>query len=199
MDLFSHVLWSAGLVQLANRHLKAKHKHLRLRPILTAGWGILPDLVVFVPTWVFYMWNLLVGKINFIHVPKHGQLNLVDTDTRIGLFYSFSHSFVVFCVIILLVLVLYWVFTRRKALHDSVLWALAGWGFHILIDVPSHSYEYSSTPFFWPISEWRFRAGLDWGTPTFLFLNYLVLFVLYVFLWYTEPRKKRVHWDNPLA
>ena len=199
MEIFSHALWSAGLAQLANRHLKVKHKHLRLRPILTAGWGIFPDMVVFAPVWAIYAWNLVSGKINYSQIPQHGQLGLVDTNTVTRIFYSLSHSIVVFCVVMFLVVLFYRLFTGRKARRSASLWAMLGWGLHILIDVPSHSYEYSATPVFWPISEWRFSQGIDWGTPTFLLFNFLALFLLYLFLLWTEPRKERVKWDNPLA
>lgn len=199
MEIFSHALWSAGLVQLANRHLKVKHKHLRLRPIPTALWSIFPDLVVFAPVWIFYIWKLLAGAIDYSGIPRHGDLGLVGTDTIISLSYSMSHSLVVFCVVMILVVAFYRLFTGRKARSSAYLWAMLGWAFHILIDVPSHSYQYSPTPVFWPISEWRFYQGIDWGTPIFLFFNYLLMFLLYLFLWYTEPRKKRVKWDNPLA
>lgn len=208
MEIVAHALWAGGLAQLANRHIKVKHKYFRLKPLWIAAWAIFPDVVAFVPAWLWYGWEIFSGNLGLSQIPRHRTFNMSEPVggqdmmwpiPLVRAIYHASHSIIIFAIVALLAVLLYKLLARRKALLSAGLWSMAGWLSHILIDVPSHSYEFSATPIFWPISDWKFKAGLDWGEPWFMLWNYIALFLLYLFLWYTEPRKKRVHWDNPLA
>jgi len=197
MEILAHALWAGGLAQLANRHIRVKHKTFRLKPLGVAGWAVFPDVIAFLPSWMWFSWQFLNGELGLGQLPQHGYFNMNEPVAAGGgeigplwlvrQIYHFSHSIVVFALAVLLAIFLYKLITRKKAFLSAGLWSLAGWLSHILVDVPSHSYEFSSTPIFWPFSDWRFGAGLDWGSSTFMFYNYALLFLFYLFLWYTEP------------
>ena len=85
--------------------------------------------------------------------------------------YSISHSFIVFLLVFGIVCLIF-----RKPI-----WTMCAWGIHILIDIPSHSYQFYPTPVLWPISGWKFD-GFSWANPWFLVMNYIVLIGIYIFL-----------------
>jgi membrane-bound metal-dependent hydrolase YbcI (DUF457 family) len=94
--------------------------------------------------------------------------------------YNVTHSLIVFLIAFLLV----WFLLKRP------LGELSAWGLHVLVDVPTHSYQFFPTPIFWPFFDWKFD-GWQWSTPNILIPNFVLLSLLYA--WYlSEPyRTKR--------
>jgi hypothetical protein len=82
--------------------------------------------------------------------------------------YNFTHSFVIFFVLFVLV----WLLLKRPV------WELGAWGLHVLFDVPLHSYAFFPTPVLWPLSDWKFD-GWQWMTPGILLPNIALLVLLY--------------------
>ena len=68
------------------------------------------------------------------------------------------------------------IITRRRSR------ALLGWLLHILIDIPTHSFSYYATRFFWPVADFRFD-GIGWWTPWLLYSTYGGLLLTYALLW----------------
>ena len=60
------------------------------------------------------------------------------------------------------------------AVGDTTACSATGWLSHILIDVFTHSADYSSSPVLYPNMQRGFD-GLAWSTPWFLVPNYAVL------------------------
>jgi hypothetical protein len=71
-------------------------------------------------------------------------------------------------------------------LKKKIFWELGGWFLHIVIDIPTHSYEFYPTPFLWPFSELHFN-GFAWGNIWFEAINYSLILIVYLLLW----RKRR--------
>ena len=90
--------------------------------------------------------------------------------------YSISHSAIVFMFVFGLTFFIF----RRPILE------LGGWFIHVLIDIPTHTYQFYPTPFLWPVSEWKFD-GFSWGTPWFMVLNYSAIVLVY---WLLKNRRK---------
>ncbi len=101
MDILAHALWSALVAKSIN--LKKKHK---LSLLKTALWGIFPDLFAF--TLLFIVLTL-------------GTLSIITQ-----VLYKFSHSLIIFSIIMLVLYVSF----------GKVIWEMLGWGLHILIDIP---------------------------------------------------------------
>ena len=72
-----------------------------------------------------------------------------------------------------------------------VWWPMLGWGFHISIDIFSHSVDYFPTQFLWPVSTVHVN-GLSWADPTFMLVNYTVLAVVYGAVYGRHRRSRSV-------
>ena len=83
-------------------------------------------------------------------------------------FYNSGHSLFIFASCFALVCLL-----RRK-----VLWSMAAWGLHVLIDIPTHSLKLFPTPFLWPLSGFKVD-GISWRSPTILLVNFSALVIVY--------------------
>lgn len=75
---------------------------------------------------------------------------------------------------------LVWLFFRRPY------WLMFGWGFHILVDIFSHSASFFPTPFLFPLVDAKID-GWNWGSANFMLINYFLLFAIYGVLY---KRKK---------
>lgn len=171
MDIFSHGLWAGAAYKGINKKLE---KPLKVR--LAVFWGILPDLLSFVPVFIWIFWNIVSGSSSFSDFPHPDETEPAARDTLpifklTSLLYSVSHSAIVFFIIFALVFLI----LRRPV------WEMGGWLVHILIDIPTHSYKFYPTPFLWPFSEWKFD-GFSWGQPWFLILNYSAIIAVYILL-----------------
>lgn len=87
--------------------------------------------------------------------------------------YDYTHSLVIFLAIFGLVALFN---------HGQVWWPLAGWGFHIIIDIFTHTYDFFPTPFLFPISSWKL-SFFSWADQTFMIVNYAFLVLVYVSLY----------------
>ena len=171
MDIFSHGLWAGAAYKAVNKKVK---KPLDVR--LAAFWGIFPDLFAFTLGFIWLFGNLIFGNLHFSDLPRPGGIEPAPQDTLpifrlTSLLYSISHSAVIFVIVFGIV---FFIFKRP-------IWELGGWLIHILLDIPTHSYQFYPTPFLWPLSGWKFN-GLSWGTSWFLILNYAAISLAYLLL-----------------
>jgi len=176
MDIFAHGLWAGAAYKAVNK--KAK-KPLNVR--LAGFWGVFPDLFAFTLGFAWLFGNLIFGDMSFTDLPRPDSVEPAPQDTLpifrlTSMLYSISHSAIVFLIVFGVVFLIF----RRP------IWELGGWFIHILLDIPTHSYQFYPTPFLWPISGWKFD-GFSWGTPWFLILNYSAIIIVYWFL-----RRKKV-------
>lgn len=171
MDVFSHGIWSALAAKAANKKIKKP-----LNVWLAAFWGIFPDIFAFTIPFIWLFWNLALGNMNFSDFPRPEESE-PPTEVKFPIFnlasllYNFSHSLIVF----ILIFALFWLIKRRLVLE------LSAWFFHILIDIPTHSYKFYPTPFLWPVSDFKFD-GFLWSEPWFMILNYSALAVVFILL-----------------
>lgn len=171
MDIFSHGLWAGAAAYGANMKRK--------RPISvwkTAAWGVFPDLFSFT---IAFVW-MIATSVRFDArnaEPFGGDGHIISQLTTT--LYDLSHSLIIF----LLVFGIVWYLLKRPV------WELSGWLLHMLIDVPTHSYQFYPTPILWPISEWKFN-GFSWGQPWFMALDITALAIVYWMIWRSYRRKK---------
>ncbi|MBI2130578.1 hypothetical protein HYU10_02300 [Candidatus Woesearchaeota archaeon] len=151
MDIFAHGLWGYAVF----------HRNRR-NAWLAALFSVLPDIIPFAP--VFIM-RLLSG--NFDRGPP--PISSIPKYTTMA--YGFTHSIIIFSIVFLLVFLL----TRKWY------WPMAGWGIHILSDIPTHSSRFFATPFLFPVSDYRYN-GISWGTPWFMALNWTALLIVLILI-----------------
>jgi hypothetical protein len=171
MDIFSHGLWAGAAYKAINK--KAKRP---LNAWLAGFWGMFPDLFAFTIGFVWLFVSLIFGDLSFADLPGPDSAEPAPQDTLpifllTSTLYSISHSAVIFLVIFGLAFLVF----RRP------IWELGGWLIHILLDIPTHSYQFYPTPFLWPLSGWKFD-GFSWGTLWFLIPNYLAIIAVYLLL-----------------
>jgi hypothetical protein len=111
---------------------------------------------------------------------EHGHPNINDYPLFAQYLYNTTHSLIVFAV----VFGLFWIVSRR------LLWILAAWGLHILIDIPTHSLALFPTPFLWPVSDFKVN-GIGWDNPIILAIDIILLIAVYS-LW-LFPKLHRKH------
>lgn len=156
MDIASHALWT----NLAVRAVGKKQKIA----LWAAGMGIMPDVVSFgynFVTQALGRWNLAqIG--NSFHLVKENIPDITFT------LFNLSHSLVFFGAVALLVL----------AIRGRFWFPLWGWGFHILVDIPTHSINFFPPPYLYPFRT-PFVDGFSWANPYFMLVNFLLLFFIY--------------------
>ena len=173
MDFVSHALW--GGIVFGRRTKKAF--------VTAAGISILPDVLT----------EGLFAVLLFLNMGgmpgwDQGHPNISAYPIWAQNFYNFTHSFVVFTLLFLLI----WAFARKPV------WVVGAWGLHILIDIPTHSLELFPTPFLWPVSDIKVN-GVGWHNPIVLGANFLFLLSAYsLWLWQRRrsnylPGKRDVH------
>lgn len=176
MDILAHGIWAGTAAKAIN---KKSNKPLSI--FKTAFWGIFPDLFAFTITFVWLFWKLIFGDISFTDIPKPETGEPPAAFNQFPIFklslnlYNISHSAIVFMAVFGIIFIIF---------HRPI-WELFGWLFHIIIDIPTHSYQFYPTPFLWPFSDWKFN-GFSWGTPWFLILNYSAIIIVFWIL-----RKKK--------
>ncbi len=182
MDGPSHIFWTWAVFT----KLKEKYK----KPInikLAVFWGIFPDLFAFgIPIFLIAA-ELMTGKISISDIPgpekiEPPQNKFASVLQNILLLYSISHSLVILFIVFLIISGI--LYLKRKissaAARPKIPWEIGGWLLHILIDIPTHSSAFYSTPFLWPVSNAKL-SGIAWSTPWFLALNYLAILIVYFF------------------
>jgi hypothetical protein len=155
MDDIAHVLWSIVIFYHYDWWVAAL-------------FGILPDLLVFVP---FYLVRLKQGRIKRVKdaAPKS---DVHFYERWVVPWYGVTHSlFFVLLVIGGCSLVFG---------YNVAYWAML---IHVLVDVPSHKREPFGTKLFWPFSQWRWNGG-TWATRDFMLANYTCIAMAYgIRLW----------------
>lgn len=182
MDIFSHALWAGLSSRLVNTRLKRK-----INVYWTALWGVFPDLFAFTIPFIWMIWNRIVNNVDFSQMmPKNVEpiVNHLPVFQLANSLYNISHSLIIFFLVFGIV----WLLFRKPV------WVMMGWLFHILIDIPTHSYAFYPTPIFWPLSNWKFN-GISWGTLGFMIFDVTALIVFWIILKMVErkQRKKRSH------
>lgn len=163
MDVLSHGLYG-GII--AGR----KSKKSFIAAFLL---GLAPDILSFAPYFFLVLFGVLPRQSFSVEPPAQALM-----PTFVQTSYDITHSLVVF----LLVFGVAWVIARRPV------WELGAWGLHILVDIPTHSYDFFPTPFLWPLSSFEVN-GHPWGTPEIFIPNVILLVILYV-SWYISHRRK---------
>lgn len=167
MDVFSHALWT-------NLLYYPKYKDRLHRRLWAAFFGVLPDLISFLPSTLFLVFSgrnfpMTVEGMSHVSVLKYALYS-----------YNFTHSLVTFAVVLLVSLAL----NRGK-----IWWPVFGWLFHIVLDVFTHKAEFFATPIFFPISNVKYLHEFSWAEPHFLLVNWAVLLLLYVGLFYDARQR----------
>ena len=182
MDIFAHAFWAMIVGKLADKKWK-----LKLKLWKAAFWGIFPDLFAFTLIFTILIVNSITGNgINIPDAPHPG----VEPAQRAShplfivtsVLYSFSHSAIVFLIAFIVV----WLIQDYR--KKKVPWTMGGWLLHILIDIPTHSYQFYPTPFLWPISTWMFN-GWSWGNKWFMIANYSLIILFFIWLWWKRKKK----------
>lgn len=171
MDIFSHGLWSAAIYKGAKMKVKQP-----LKTRLAVFFGIIPDLFSFTPLFIWLLGGLIFGYSSFSDFPRPDAAEPAQPDTFLifkitSALYSFSHSLITFIII----------FGITFLIFKKPVWEMLAWFFHILIDIPTHSYKFYPTPFLWPISDFKFN-GFLWSEPWFMILNYSALAIVFFLL-----------------
>ncbi len=197
MDFFSHGLWTFIIA----RFLKRKTgKNFNLG--FAVFWSVFPDLFAFAIPFVYLFWNFAAGRIPFYDLPRpdkiepafHGVLPASDL---VAILYPLGHSLVIFALAMAIIggLILINRALGLSRRFKAFPWVLGGWFIHILMDIPTHSSGFFSTPLFWPISDWKLD-GLYWGTPWFLVLNYILIAAVYRRVYGFEKIKIFINWPR---
>ncbi|MEK7463454.1 MAG: hypothetical protein AAB621_03800 [Patescibacteria group bacterium] len=187
MDIFAHGLWAGAVYKGANKKLEKPLKVWR-----AAFWGVFPDLFAFTIGFIWLFGNFIFGGMSFSDLPRPDLVEPAPDELIFGngtiqgaasfivrltaILYSASHSAIIFFIVFGIVFLIF----RRP------IWELGGWFIHILLDIPTHSYQFYPTPFLWPLSDWKLD-GFSWATPWFLILNYSVIIIMYWLL-----RRKKI-------
>ena len=166
MDVLAHTLWANAVFHL-------KYAKERKQRYMAAIFGVLPDLVGFVPVTLYVFLNQLVFDPSTYHTYNHW------TFTYATWAYNYTHSLVVFFVALLAVLVF-----RKGKLY----WPMLGWGLHIVIDFFTHP-DFFQTPIFFPLSDYKYYGGVSWAHPTFMAINYGLLLVIYALIFWYRSKK----------
>lgn len=153
MDIFSHGLWG-GIVF---------GRKSRRDFILAFFISLLPDIISFGFNFLLILTGLS-PRLNWSGDP----LPLSTIPSYVFFLYYITHSFLIF----LLVFFIVW------AIRKKIYWPLGAWGLHILIDIPSHSFNFFPTPFLWPLSDFKIN-GIDWFNPIVFFPNLILLILFY--------------------
>lgn len=177
MDILAHALWTGAAYTTAQEKIKKP-----FRVGLAVFWGVFPDLFAFVPGFAWLFYNIAFGTLHFSDLPHPDAIEPATPPLShlTGALYSVSHSAIIFFAVFGIALLL----LRRPA------WELGGWLFHILLDIPTHSYRFYPTPVLWPLFGWKFN-GFSWATPWLLIGNYTAIIVVYLLLSLHQKSQKR--------
>ncbi len=164
MDFVSHALWGGVSFGRKDRRLF----------LLAVGLSIMPDILT---EGLFF----ILGIVGIGGMPgwEHGHPNITDYPVFAQTLYNATHSLVIFA----LVLAVVWIISRR------IIWVLAAWGLHVLIDIPTHSLALFPTPFLWPVSDIRFD-GVGWDNAVIFVIDGSLLIVAYSLWLYSRLRRK---------
>lgn len=164
MDIISHGLW--GGITLGQKKRKCF--------VWAFVFSVLPDIFA-----EGIMFSLIFLGLDNMPSLDLGHPDIVDFPLYAQNFYNATHSLIVFSVVFGII----WLIRKKPFL------SLAAWGIHILIDIPTHSLKLFPTPFFWPISYYKFN-GVGWDSPLVLIPNIALLTSFYG-IWFWRERSKK--------
>ncbi|MDO8660244.1 MAG: hypothetical protein Q7K54_06675 [Candidatus Parcubacteria bacterium] len=167
MDIFAHTLWANAVAREANIVAKEKQKKFHVRVAWASFWGVFPDLFAFLIPFTLQFYQVIFSEESFFAMRDHH--GLVGGFDIAHILYQYSHSLIIWAIVFLLV----WFFYKRPR------YELLGWLLHILIDIPSHTLAFFPTPFLFPISDYKFPYGVQWGSYWFMVINYSLLFLVW--------------------
>ncbi len=155
MDVLSHALWT----NLVFKELPPEQRSF------VVFFGVLPDFISFAR---------IIGK-GFLQKILHYTDKPLSTFPKfVFKLYDFTHSLVVWLGIYLFL----------KIFHlDWAAFVFLGWGFHIMLDIFTHSRHFFPTPILWPFSHFHF-SGIAWANKWFMLFNYSVLTFLYLVFYF---------------
>lgn len=183
MDILSHGLWS---VAAANARNMKNPGESRIRLGRAFFWGVIPDLAAFGIPFAWLFWNIFLGNTSFSDFPRPesgGAGPSVNDYWLLGFasnVYNYSHSLLLF--IIVFSVVWYW--------YGRPQWEMGAWGLHILMDIPTHTYQFFPTPFLWPVADLKVN-GISWAEPWFMAANILLLVLTYGYFY--RRKRKAMH------
>ncbi len=163
MDTLAHGLWGNIIVY------KKYPQNPKMRWIAVA-FGMLPDLIPFAPLFIYTIFTGRFGgpeNWNF----SHWTLNWAPEA------YNYTHSLVIFAFTGFCV-ALYRKIKYKAQGFNLIYFPMLAWGFHILLDIPTHPNFYN-TPFLFPLSDYKITWGLSWGHPIILIPQYVFFAVWY--------------------
>ena len=108
---------------------------------------------------------------------EHGHPNITELPVYAQNFYNTTHSLIIF----ILVFIFIWIVRKRPY------WILLVWGIHVIIDIPTHSYDLFPTPFLWPISNFKIN-GISWDRPIVMIINISILLIVYA-IWILKSKR----------
>lgn len=165
MDIISHGLW--GGIVLG-----------RKKPgyfIWASIFSLLPDVLG-----EGIMFSFIFLGLDNMPALNQGHPDITDFPRYAQNFYNASHSLIIF----LLLFAIVWLVKSKAFLP------LFAWGLHILIDIPTHSFELFPTPFLWPASDFKIN-GMKWDSPVILIVDFTLLITLYTFWFYRRKVKNK--------
>jgi len=158
MDIVSHGLW--GGIAFGRKNPK--------NYLIAFLIGVSPDIFSFGFFWIA-RWLGLAEEISFSG--GHPDQSLIPQYVHI--LYGITHSLIIFFIVFFLI----WFLLKKPY------WLLGAWFIHILIDIPTHSFDFFPTPFLWPVSNYMVN-GISWGNPIIFFPDVIILILLYtIFFW----------------
>lgn len=170
MDIISHGLW--GGVTLGRK----KRKDF----IYAFGLSILPDILA-----EGIMFGMIYFGVNNMPSLEHGHPDIIEFPTYAQNFYNATHSLIFFIMVFAII----WLIRKKP------FWLLLAWAFHIIIDIPTHSFKLFPTPFLWPISDFKID-GIPWDNSIILVPNILLLVIFYYFWLYRSKAKSIPRKEN---
>ncbi len=171
MDIISHGLWG-GI---------AFGKKSRKSFLGALFFGVAPDLFSFGPVFISAFLGITAWPAPRLEPPQDALI-----PSYVHSLYQITHSIIIFLAVFLLIAIL----LRRP------LWEMLAWGLHILMDIPTHSYQFFPTPFLWPISKFQVD-GIPWGHPEIFLPNIAALIVLYTWF-FIKKRRGETHGNTRL-
>lgn len=164
MDVLAHALWT-------NAVFYTKYAREKRQRYMAALFGVLPDLVSFIPLSAYLLFHTDQFSPRLFAKP-------IWEYRWAAYSYHFTHSLVIFVFAFLVVLMI------RKG---KVYWPMLGWGLHIVIDIFTHK-DVFETPFLFPLSHYTNHYAVPWSHPLFMLINYAVLGLVYVYIFYWRKR-----------
>ena len=166
MDVFSHGLWGGVAFGRKNR-----------RSFITAcAFGVAPDLLSFGVLFVLMVFGFTTLPDFSLEPPDPTSI-----PQYVHALYNVTHSLVVFMGIFGLL----WLYVKRPV------WESLAWMLHVLVDIPTHSYDFFPTPFLWPVSG-LMVDGVPWSSPWIFIPNVILLAGAYLWFFVIRSRVSRL-------